>query len=110
MSPLEVTLLRIVGPAVIVIVARLCGRVTAALTVLVGGGLLIAPTSFVFEGERHASGTQALLVIACALLGVSMRVAKGGVRGRNRPPFSSGSHEHHSIPAARRPAATIRYE
>ena len=110
MSPLEVTLLRIVGPAVVVIAARLCARVTAALTVLVVGGLLIVPAPFVFDGERHASGTQALLVIACALLGVSMRLAKRGVRRRKRPLFSSGSHEHHSIPAARRPAATIRSE
>ena len=84
MSPLEVTLLRIVGPAVILIAARLCGRATAALVVLVVGGLLVAPSSFIVEGERHARGTQALLVLACALLGVSMRMAEGVIRGRHR--------------------------
>ena len=83
MSPLEVALIRIVGPAVILIAARFFGRAVSVTTVLLVGALSIAPSPFMVE-ERHGRGTQALLVLACALLGVSMRMAEGVIRGRHR--------------------------
>ena len=89
MSPLEVAVIRIVEPVLILIATRFCGRVTAVTIVLVVMGLSIAPSLFTVEEDRHARGIQAVLVIACALLGVSMRVARRGVRRRNRARVSS---------------------
>lgn len=76
----EVALLRIVGPALILISARLCGRATVLLTILLVGGLLVAPPSLPLEGERHGRGTQVVLVIECAVLGFVMRFAACNVR------------------------------